>query len=121
MCRSLVDIQWHDPPHAISAFVTIMLMPLTYSLSYGLIGGFMAWYSMQAVFFVMKFVFKIERRGETVPHSGSLEEERQVEESATASPTKSTVHFKVASMNQDPRQDSTDMDDVELCVSAKAA
>lgn len=61
MCRSLVDIKWNDPPHAISAFITVMLMPLTYSIAYGLIGGLMAWFSMQAVFFTMKKIFKVER------------------------------------------------------------
>jgi hypothetical protein len=122
MCRSLVDINWHDPSHAISAFVTIMLMPLTYSISYGLIGGFMAWYSMQAVFFIMRLVFKVERRVATAPYSGTIEEERQGEEIPTAPPAnKSTENLKVASMNQVPRQNGTEMDDVELCVSAKAA
>ena len=61
MCRCLVDIKWWDPPHAISAFITVILMPLTYSIAYGLIGGMMAWFSMQLVFFVLKKVFKIER------------------------------------------------------------
>mmetsp|Transcript_17944 Transcript_17944/g.25551 ORF Transcript_17944/g.25551 Transcript_17944/m.25551 type:complete len:583 (+) Transcript_17944:193-1941(+) len=61
MFRSLVDIKWSDPPHAITAFITVMLMPLTYSIAYGLIGGMMVWFSMQAVFFVLKKVFKIER------------------------------------------------------------
>lgn len=61
MFRSLVDIKWSDPPHAITAFITVMLMPLTYSIAYGLIGGMMAWFSMQAVFFVLKRAFKIER------------------------------------------------------------
>jgi AGZA family xanthine/uracil permease-like MFS transporter len=61
MCRSLVDIKWNDPPHAISAFVTVILMPLTYSIAYGLIGGLMTWFSMQAVFFTMKKIFKVER------------------------------------------------------------
>jgi len=43
------------------AFLTIMLIPLTYSIAHGLIGGLMAWFSMQAVFFTVKTLFGIER------------------------------------------------------------
>jgi hypothetical protein len=77
---------------------------------------------MQAVFLIMRLVFKVERRVATAPYSGTSEEERHGEEIPTAPPTnKSTENFKAASMNQVPRQDGTDMEDVELCVSAKAA
>ena len=41
MCRSLADIKWKKVDHAVTALVTIMLMPLTYSIAYGLIGGLM--------------------------------------------------------------------------------
>ncbi|XP_076884017.1 adenine/guanine permease AZG1-like [Bidens hawaiensis] len=39
MMRSVVEIDWEDMRQAIPAFVTLMLMPLTYSIAYGLIGG----------------------------------------------------------------------------------
>ncbi|EEF28666.1 adenine/guanine permease AZG1 [Ricinus communis] len=39
MMRSVVEIQWEDMRHAIPAFITIIMMPLTYSIAYGLIGG----------------------------------------------------------------------------------
>ncbi|KAI9116216.1 hypothetical protein K1719_013146 [Acacia pycnantha] len=39
MMRCVVEIKWDDMREAIPAFVTIMLMPLTYSIAYGLIGG----------------------------------------------------------------------------------
>ena len=32
MTRSLRDVQWNDPAHAISAFLTFIIMPLTYSI-----------------------------------------------------------------------------------------
>jgi AGZA family xanthine/uracil permease-like MFS transporter len=32
-------VQWENMKEAIPAFVTIILMPLTYSIAYGLIGG----------------------------------------------------------------------------------
>ncbi|KAL6977541.1 Adenine/guanine permease azg1 [Sarracenia purpurea var. burkii] len=39
MMRSVVEIQWDDMREAIPAFATLILMPLTYSIAYGLIGG----------------------------------------------------------------------------------
>lgn len=39
MMRSVVEIEWEDMRQAIPAFVTIILMPLTYSIAYGMIGG----------------------------------------------------------------------------------
>jgi AGZA family xanthine/uracil permease-like MFS transporter len=39
MMRSVVEIDWEDMRQAIPAFVTMILMPLTYSIAYGLIGG----------------------------------------------------------------------------------
>jgi len=43
MMKQVTEINWDDPREAIPAFVTIALMPLTYSIAYGIIGGlFMA-------------------------------------------------------------------------------
>lgn len=39
MMRCVVEIEWDDMRQAIPAFVTMLLMPLTYSIAYGLIGG----------------------------------------------------------------------------------
>ncbi|CAI9261667.1 unnamed protein product [Lactuca saligna] len=39
MMRSVVEIDWNDMKQAIPAFMTLILMPLTYSIAYGLIGG----------------------------------------------------------------------------------
>ncbi|XVF37429.1 hypothetical protein REPUB_Repub20aG0007100 [Reevesia pubescens] len=39
MMRSVVEVEWDDMRQAIPAFVTLILMPLTYSIAYGLIGG----------------------------------------------------------------------------------
>ncbi|XP_058110581.1 adenine/guanine permease AZG1 [Magnolia sinica] len=39
MMRSVVEIDWNDMREAIPAFVTMILMPLTYSIAYGLVGG----------------------------------------------------------------------------------
>ncbi|KAL6002902.1 Adenine/guanine permease azg1 [Asimina triloba] len=39
MMRCVVEIDWNNMKEAIPAFVTMLLMPLTYSIAYGLIGG----------------------------------------------------------------------------------
>ncbi|XVF41188.1 hypothetical protein PTKIN_Ptkin01aG0260000 [Pterospermum kingtungense] len=39
MMRAVVEIEWDDMRQAIPGFVTLILMPLTYSIAYGLIGG----------------------------------------------------------------------------------
>lgn len=59
MARSLVKVRWDNPAHAITAFVTVMLMPLTYSIAYGLIGGIGTWLVLKAVFIPVEMVFGI--------------------------------------------------------------
>ncbi|KAJ1695362.1 hypothetical protein LUZ63_012060 [Rhynchospora breviuscula] len=39
MMKAVVEIDWHDMRQAIPAFITLIGMPLTYSIAYGLIGG----------------------------------------------------------------------------------
>ncbi|QCE11997.1 putative MFS transporter [Vigna unguiculata] len=39
MMKCVTEIDWEEMREAIPAFVTILLMPLTYSIAYGLIGG----------------------------------------------------------------------------------
>lgn len=56
MCRSLTEIKWHDPAHAITAFVTIILMPLTYSIAYGIISGLFVWIVLQTMFKLLEMV-----------------------------------------------------------------
>jgi hypothetical protein len=83
----------------------------------------MVWFSMQAVFFIMKIVFKVERNNKA-PTSSALDVEevdRQEEKHPETAPTKSIDNVMVPSMNQDLRQDSADMEDIELSITAKAA
>merc|ERR1712151_1325433 len=54
MARSLAKIQWNVHSHAISAFVTVMLMPLTYSIAYGLIGGIGIYIIMEGTFWILE-------------------------------------------------------------------
>ncbi|ERF70343.1 xanthine/uracil permease [Endocarpon pusillum Z07020] len=39
MCKAAADINWRYPGDAIPAFVTLAVMPFTYSIAYGLIAG----------------------------------------------------------------------------------
>jgi len=68
MCRSLPLIQWNKIDHALTAFVTIMLMPLTYSIAWGLIGGGFVWLIMRGFFLIFSVFFGIK-----IP--GSVDEE----------------------------------------------
>merc|ERR1712187_879385 len=61
MFQSLTRAQWNKFDHGLTAFVTVILMPLTYSISYGIIGGVMVWVSLQITFFILSKVFGIER------------------------------------------------------------
>jgi len=56
MCRSLGDIKWYDPTHAMTAFLTVILMPLTYSIAYGLIAGICCYALMTGTFRLLEFV-----------------------------------------------------------------
>merc|ERR1712232_1031089 len=56
MSRSLLKVKWHIHSHAISAFLTVMIMPLTYSIAYGLVGGIMSYAIMEGVFFILSKV-----------------------------------------------------------------
>lgn len=39
MMKAVVEVEWEDMKQGIPAFMTLILMPLTYSIAYGLIGG----------------------------------------------------------------------------------
>ncbi|PKU68287.1 adenine/guanine permease AZG1 [Dendrobium catenatum] len=39
MMKAVTEIEWADMRQGIPAFITLILMPLTYSIAYGLIGG----------------------------------------------------------------------------------
>ncbi len=56
MAKSLKDIKWHDPTHAATAFMTVMIMPLTYSIAYGLIAGIGTWMILQSTFYVLSLI-----------------------------------------------------------------
>jgi AGZA family xanthine/uracil permease-like MFS transporter len=59
MCRSLVNVHWGNPAHSVCAFVTVIVMPLTYSIAYGLIAGISLWVSIKAVAIPLNMAFGI--------------------------------------------------------------
>ncbi len=56
MCRDLGKIKWSEMDEALTAFVTIMIMPLTYSIAWGLVGGLIVYYSCQIVFMTLTLI-----------------------------------------------------------------
>ncbi|WP_435347929.1 NCS2 family permease [Haloarchaeobius sp. HRN-SO-5] len=43
MLRNVVDVQWNDVTHAVPAGLTIMVMPFTYSIAYGIAAGILSY------------------------------------------------------------------------------
>jgi xanthine/uracil/vitamin C permease (AzgA family) len=56
MSKSLADVKWYNLSHALSAFLTVIIMPLTYSIAYGLIAGIGSFAIMEGTFFLLKLV-----------------------------------------------------------------
>lgn len=56
MARSLSKVKWYDVSHAATAFITVMMMPLTYSIAYGLIAGIGTWIILQGTFYLLSLV-----------------------------------------------------------------
>merc|ERR1711982_165447 len=61
ICKSLTKVKWHGISHATTAFITVILMPLTYSIGYALIGGIGCWIIVQGFFTLMKVMFNIDK------------------------------------------------------------
>jgi hypothetical protein len=56
MARSLTKLNFNRTSHAVSGFLTVIVMPLTYSIAYGLIAGIGAYVVMEGVFWILSFV-----------------------------------------------------------------
>jgi len=52
-------VHWDNPCHAVTAFVTVIVMPLTYSIAYGLIAGIGTWFFIKGVAVPLNLVFGI--------------------------------------------------------------
>jgi AGZA family xanthine/uracil permease-like MFS transporter len=65
MMRGLVKINWEDYQESIPAFVTIALMPLTYSIAYGIIAGLFTWVVIKLADMALDAIFqKVESKDE---------------------------------------------------------
>lgn len=56
MTASATEINWKYPGDAIPAFITIAVMPFTYSIAYGLIGGIMSYIILNGTAKTIKFL-----------------------------------------------------------------
>jgi AGZA family xanthine/uracil permease-like MFS transporter len=63
MAKAAADINWKYPGDAIPAFITIAVMPFTYSIAYGLIGGIMSYILINTVVWLIE----IASKGKFVP------------------------------------------------------
>uniref|UniRef100_A0A7S3QH40 Xanthine/uracil/vitamin C permease n=2 Tax=Chaetoceros debilis TaxID=122233 RepID=A0A7S3QH40_9STRA len=56
MAKGLVNVQWNRISHALPAFLTVMIMPLTYSIAYGLIAGISVYYIIEGTYLLLSYV-----------------------------------------------------------------
>jgi len=56
MARSLTKLNFNRVSHAVCGFLTVIVMPLTYSIAYGLIAGICTYIIMEGSFFLLSFV-----------------------------------------------------------------
>ena len=56
MARSLTKLNFNRISHAVSGFLTVIVMPLTYSIAYGLIAGIGSYFVMEGMFWILSFV-----------------------------------------------------------------
>ncbi|KAF4549885.1 Permease family protein [Elsinoe fawcettii] len=63
MMRGVVAINWKYPGDAIPAFITLMFMPFSYSIAYGLIAGLLSYAVINSTIWLLKVV----SRGRIVP------------------------------------------------------
>jgi len=84
MARSLAKVKWYDVTHAATAFITVMIMPLTYSIAYGLIAGIGVWIVLQGTFFLLSLVgiekptFEPEEEGKVLSSESSEDGQENV-------------------------------------------
>ncbi|KAJ1965989.1 hypothetical protein IWQ62_002532 [Dispira parvispora] len=70
MLQNVRNINWDYPGDAFPAFLTIALMPLTYSIAYGMIGGILSY----ILFNTLVWLIEIISRGRITPPDKALKE-----------------------------------------------
>jgi len=84
MCNNLSQIKWEDPAHALTAFLVVILMPLTYSIANGLIYSILFWYALQLTFKLLDLV-GIKREQSNTPGEKAVGDETPSNENAESS------------------------------------
>lgn len=114
MCRSLADVKWYNLSHAVSAFLTVIVMPLTYSIANGLIAGIGCFVVLEGTFLLLSFVGI--KKPEFYPHgeaSDGGDTEDRVEEAAKEEKLVDDVESEEVVKNEDPSSNAdvgTEMD-----------
>ncbi|KAI5075586.1 hypothetical protein GOP47_0009662 [Adiantum capillus-veneris] len=75
MMKAVLEINWEDMKEAIPAFITIILMPLTYSIAYGLIGGIGTYIALSLLDWVYYGYLRMSKKGQTAQDIEALEGE----------------------------------------------
>ncbi|EEQ84024.1 MFS transporter, AGZA family, xanthine/uracil permease [Blastomyces dermatitidis ER-3] len=70
MTKVVSEINWSYVGDAVPAFITLAVMPFTYSIAYGLIAGIMSYILLNTV----AFIIEKASRGRIVPHNKNLKE-----------------------------------------------
>ncbi|GKV05406.1 hypothetical protein SLEP1_g17423 [Rubroshorea leprosula] len=73
MMKAVKDINWSDIKAAAAAFVTMLLMPLTYSIANGIIGGIGIYVALSLYDWTVGLIRRVNKMGKTV-----VEEQNQV-------------------------------------------
>ncbi|CAK9074913.1 unnamed protein product [Durusdinium trenchii] len=91
MCQSLRSIDWEDFQESIPAFVTMVTMPYTFSIGYGIIAGLLLWLVIQFLLIPVRLVkredplvrFKVLWAGVFVHEDEALAEKQDLSNSDT--------------------------------------
>lgn len=70
MCKVAKDINWSYAGDAVPAFITLAVMPFTYSIAYGLIAGIFTYIALNFTVWVLEVLSK----GRIVPHNKHLKD-----------------------------------------------
>ncbi|KAF8245101.1 hypothetical protein K440DRAFT_419117 [Wilcoxina mikolae CBS 423.85] len=70
MMKAAAEINWAYPGDAIPAFITLLVMPMTYSIAYGLIAGIITYIILNTIVWVIEML----SGGRIVPYAKELKE-----------------------------------------------
>jgi len=71
MVRNVLEINWHYIGDAVPAFLTLIILPLTYNIAYGVIAGVLSYLLINGIPYILKKV----SNGRIIPPDYNLSEE----------------------------------------------